>query len=213
MSSNWPLFASLQCDLCDDAMCAIRRLSFASFEAKLKTPSPTCFTMKQATGCQHMFSHRLHLLVSFEAQTIKPPPLSFEAQTKKLSQWFWGTNHQTVAVVLMSNHQTTDLDFEVQTKKLSHWFCGQTTDKLSPPVLRLNWETRTSCLLHVYDADHTRRHSTSRSFNYRVPDLYLIITDPLHQVSNSCLDPCRYPPCRIRHLHITRQATTFFQTE
>jgi hypothetical protein len=57
-------------------------------------------------------------------------PHGFEAQTKKPSWWFWGPNHQTI-----------DLGFEAQTKKPSQWFWGQTTDKPSPPILRLNRET------------------------------------------------------------------------
>jgi hypothetical protein len=47
--------------------------------------------------------------------------------------------------------------------------------KPSPLVLRLNRETRASRLLHVYDADRTRHHPTSRSPDHRVPDLCLII--------------------------------------
>jgi hypothetical protein len=79
--------------------------------------------------------------------------------------------------------------------------------------LRLNRKTRASCLLHVYDTDRTRHHPTSRSSGHQVPDLCLIILDPPHQVSYSCLDPCRCLPCRIHHLHITRQANTFLHTE
>jgi hypothetical protein len=52
-----------------------------------------------------------------------------------------------------------------------------------PVVLRLNQETHASRLLHVYDVDCTRHHPTSRSSSHRVPDLCLIIPDPLHQVS------------------------------
>jgi hypothetical protein len=39
--------------------------------------------MKQAVGYRRVFSHRLHLLIDFEAQTDKPPPLNFEAQNKE----------------------------------------------------------------------------------------------------------------------------------
>jgi hypothetical protein len=111
------------------------------------------------------------------------------------------------------NHQTVDLGFKTQTKKSSQWFCGQISDKPPPPVLRLNRKTHASCLLHVYDADHTWHQSTSRSSGHRVPDLCLIIPDPLNQVSYSCLNPRHYLSCRIHHLHITRQATAFLQTE
>jgi hypothetical protein len=199
---NRSSFASLPRDLHDDAMRIIHRRSFPNFEAKLENLSLTYFTIKQATRCRRISSHRLHSLIGFEAQTDKPPPLGFEAQTKKPSRWFWGPNHQTV-----------DLGSEAQTKKLSQWFWGQTTDKPSPPVLRLNRKTCASCLLHVYDADHTWHHLTSQSFSCWVPDLYLIIPDPPHQISYSCLDPRCCLPCHIHHLHITRQAITFLQTE
>jgi hypothetical protein len=120
-------------------------------------------------------------------------PLGFEAQTKKPSQWFWGPNHQTI-----------NLDFQAQTKKPSQWFWGQTTDKLSLPVLKLNQKTHASHLLHVYDVDRTWCHPTYRSSTHWRPDLCLIIPDPPHQVSYSCLDHRHCMPCRIRHLHIMR---------
>jgi hypothetical protein len=128
--------------------------------------------------------------------------LILRQKTKKPSQWFWGPNHQTV-----------DLDFEDQTKKSSQWFWGQTTNKPSPSVLRLNQKTHASRLLHVYDADCTRRHSISWSSSHRVPNLCLIIPDSPHQISYSCLDPHHCSSCRIRHLHITRQANMFLYTE
>jgi hypothetical protein len=80
---NQPSFASFSRDLCDDATCTIHHHTFTSFEAKLGNPNPTSFTTKQAAGCQRVSSHCLHLLIGFEAQTDKPPPLSFDAQTKK----------------------------------------------------------------------------------------------------------------------------------
>jgi hypothetical protein len=198
--SNRQSFASLPHDFCDDATCTTHHCSFAGFEAKLGNPRPSCFTTKQDAICRLVSSHRLYPLIGFEAQTDKPH--GFDAKTKKLSQWFWGTNHQTV-----------DRGFEFQTKKSSQWFWGQTTDKLSPPVLRLNWEICTSRLLHVYDAGRTWRHPTSRSSDHWVPDLCLIIPDPPHKVSYSYLDPRHCPPCCIRHLHIMRQANMFLHTE
>jgi hypothetical protein len=50
---------------------------------------------------------RLHPPIDFMAQPTKRSPLGFEAQTKKLLQWFWGPNHQTVVA-----------SFEAQTGKL-----------------------------------------------------------------------------------------------
>jgi hypothetical protein len=76
-SSNRSSFTSLPRDLGDDARCTTRRRSFTSFEAKLGNPIPTCFTMKQATGCQRVFSHRLHPLIGFEVRIDKPPPTLF----------------------------------------------------------------------------------------------------------------------------------------
>jgi hypothetical protein len=71
--SNQPSFASLPRDLHNDATCTNRRRYFASFEAKLGNPSPTCFAMKQAAECQCMTSHRLHPSINFGAQIDKPP--------------------------------------------------------------------------------------------------------------------------------------------
>jgi hypothetical protein len=80
-------------------------------------------------------------------------------------------------------------------KKLSQWFWGQTTDKWSLLVLRLNRKTHASRLLHMYDVDCTQRQLTSLSFDYWVPDLYLIIHDPPHHVSYSWLNPRRCLSC------------------
>jgi hypothetical protein len=177
MTSNRPFFASLPRDLYDDATCTIHRHFFTKFEVKLGNPSPTCFTMKQAVGCRRVSPHRLHLVIGFEAQIDKPPPLDFGGWTKKLAWWFWGTNHQII-----------DLSFEAQTKKPSQRFWCQTTDKPSPPILRLNWKTCASHLLHVYDADHTRRHPTSRWSGHRVPDptLASILIVVRHVVFTTC---------------------------
>jgi hypothetical protein len=60
-----------------------------------------------------------HPPVGFVAQPTNRSLLGFEAQIKKPSRWFWGPNHQTVAV-----------DFEAQTKKPS-----------TTLILRLNQET------------------------------------------------------------------------
>jgi hypothetical protein len=176
MSSNRPSFTWLPCNLRDDATCTNRRRSSTSFQAKLENPSPTYFTMKQAAECRRVSSHRLHPFISFEAQTDRPPPT-----------WFWGSNQETVVVILRPKSPNHDLGFEAQRMKPVEWFLGQTTDKPSPPVLRLNRKTCASCLLNVYDVDHTRHHPTTRSSSHQVPDLCLIIPDPLHHVSYSVL--------------------------
>jgi hypothetical protein len=87
--SNRPSFASIPRDIHDDATCTTCRRSFASFEAKLGNPSPTCFSMMEVTRCQCVSSHRLHPLISFEVQTDKPPPT-----------WFWGLNRDIIMVIL-----------------------------------------------------------------------------------------------------------------
>jgi hypothetical protein len=153
--SNQPSFPWLPCGLCDDVMCTTHRRSFTNFEAKLGNHCPTCFVMKQAIVCRCVSPHRLHPLIGFEAQTDKPP-----------STWFLGPNQETVMVILRPKSQNRDLGFWAQTKKLAQWFLGQTTDKPSSPVLRLNWKTNTSRLLHVYVVDHIWHHPTSRSSSH-----------------------------------------------
>jgi hypothetical protein len=178
MLSNWPSFTSLLCDLHDDDTCTTCHRYFASFEVKIGNPSPTCFTMKQAIGCRRVSSRRLHPLIDFEAQIDKPPPT-----------WFWGTNQETIAVILMP-----------KLPNRQYWFWGPNR-KTVTMVLRLNREIHTFRLLHVYDTDRTWRHPTSQSSSHRVPDLCLIIPNLSHQVSYYFIDSRRYPSCRIRHLH------------
>jgi hypothetical protein len=86
---------------------------------------------------------------------------------------------------------------------------GAQIEKPSTLVLRLNQETYTPHL-HVHSVDRTRRHLPSRSPGHRVSDLSLTIPDPLQQVSYSCHDHRRYPPCRTCHLHTMRQANMIF---
>jgi hypothetical protein len=136
-----------------------------------------------------------HPPVGFVAQPTDHNLLSFEAQTKKPSLWFWGINHQTVATsfdaqtekpeppvlrpnrekpsppILRSNWRKLFQWFWGQTNdKPSQWFWGQTTDKPLTFVLSLNQDTRAPHL-HVHGADRTWRHPTSRSFDHWVPDL------------------------------------------
>jgi hypothetical protein len=49
---------------------------------------------------------------------------------------------------------------------------------LSTLVLMLNQKTHAP-RLYVHDTERARRHLTSRSFDHRVLDLWLIIPDPL----------------------------------
>jgi hypothetical protein len=48
--------------------------------------------------------------------------------------------------------------------------------------------------------------------DHRVPNLCLTIPGLLHQVSYSCLDPHRCPPCLTCHLHNKRQANSILHT-
>jgi hypothetical protein len=64
------------------------------------------------------------------------------------------------------------------------------SEKLSTLVLRLNQETRASHL-HVYGADRTRRHPTSRSSGHRVPDL---CDHPRSSAPGLLLNPRRCTP-------------------
>jgi hypothetical protein len=125
----------------------------------------------------------MHPPVDFVAQLTNRSLLSFEAQSKKLSRWFWGQNHQIVAadfetqtekssttLVLGLNQEIIVTGFEAKPEKSSQWFWCQTIEKHSTLVSRLNQETHASCL-HVHDADRTWRYPISRSPGHWVPDL------------------------------------------
>jgi hypothetical protein len=131
--------------------------------------------------------------IDFVVQPINYSLLGIEAQTKKLSRWFWCSNHQTVAG-----------SFNAQIGKPKQPVLRSNRKKPWTLILRLNQETRAPHLL-VHGADRTRRHSTSRSSDHRVPDLCLTISDYLHQVSYSCHNVGCCPPCHTYHLHIMRQ--------
>jgi hypothetical protein len=81
--------------------------------------------------------------VGFVAQPTNRSPLGFEAQTKELSRWFWGPNHQTRAVgfeaqtgrpsttLVLRLNQETDHRFWGQTRRnRRHQFWGQTGENL-----------------------------------------------------------------------------------
>ena len=119
-------------------------------------------------------------------------------------------NRQTIAhLVLRSKPRNHSADFVGQITKpqlpvLRH--------KSRNPILRLNQETRSPCLL-VHGGDCTQRHLTSLSSGHRVSDLCLTILSPLHQVSYSCLDPHHCSPCCTYCLHIMRQENMFLSTK
>jgi hypothetical protein len=113
-------------------MCTTHRCSSTSSKAKLGNPSPTCFAMKQAIGCQHVSSHHPYLLIGFEAQTDKPPPTCFwgpnqlivmvilSVKSPNRSYRFGGPNWKPERVVLRPNH-----------KNRIHQFWGQTIRTVS----------------------------------------------------------------------------------
>jgi hypothetical protein len=118
-----------------------------------------------------MHVSRRRALIGYVVQLINRSLLSFDAQTKKRSQWFWDPNHQTIAAGFEAQTGKSEPPIlRINQKKQSQWFWGQTTDKPSTLVLRLNQETGAS-RLRVHGADHTRCHPTSRSSGHRVPDL------------------------------------------
>jgi hypothetical protein len=135
-------------------------------------------------------------------------PLGFEAQTKKPSWWFCGPNHQTTAAY-----------FRPKPGNPSEWFCGQTTRTVATgfeakpgETINLGFEVepRNSC--SSSPCAQCRPHTASPYLSIVwTPSIRPVLDHPgpLHQVSYSCLDPHRCPPCCTCHLHITRQANMF----
>jgi hypothetical protein len=134
--------------------------------------------------------------IGFVAQLTNRNLCGIEAQTKKSSRWFWGTNHQTGAT-----------GFEAQPRNPKPPILRPNREKPLTLVLRPNQETHAPHLL-IHGADHTRRHPTSWSPGHQVPDLCLTIPSPLHQVSYSCHIPHHCLSCCTCHLHTMRQANT-----
>jgi hypothetical protein len=118
-------------------------------------------------------------------------------------------NQQTIAhLILRPKPRNRHGDFVGQITKPELPVLRSKPGNPSTMVLRLSQETRAPRLL-VHGADYTQHHPTSRSSGHQVPDLCLTISDHLHQVSYSFLNPCCCLPCRTCHLHTTRQANTF----
>jgi hypothetical protein len=138
VTSTHPSSASTPRDLHDDATCTTCRHAFASFEARLRNPSPTCFQAKQA---------------------VKSRCVSY---TVLLLSVLWG-NRQTVArLVLRHKPRNRRGDFEAQITKPKLPVLRPKPGNPSTLVLMLNQGTRALRLL-LHGADHTRRHLTSRS--------------------------------------------------
>jgi hypothetical protein len=151
-----------------------------TLEARLGNPSPTCFQAKQAAK-----SRRVSNVVFIHLSVL------------------WG-NRQTIAhLVLRPKLRNHRGDFVGQVTKSHLSVLRSKPGNPSTFVLRPNQETHEPSLL-LYGADRTQRRPTSQSSGHQVPDLCLIILDPLHQVSYSCHDPRRCSPCRTYHLHTMR---------
>jgi hypothetical protein len=114
-------------DLHDGATCTTRRHTSASFEANWETLAQLASTWSKPLDL-NVCPMPSHPPVGFKVQPTNRSLFSFEAQTKKLSQQFWGTNHQIVAT-----------DFEAQTGKPEPLVLRLNLEKPSPPVLRPNW--------------------------------------------------------------------------
>jgi hypothetical protein len=161
--------------------------------------------------------------IDFVVQPTNRSLLDFEAQTKKLSWWFWCTNHQTRAVgfeaqtgkpsttLVLRLNQETDHRFWGQTERnRRHWFWGQTSgNRLSgfeakPLTNRRLWfwgSTKKPVLLATRPLDCPATEYPT----------YATILGPLHQVSYSCYGPHHCTSCHTCHLHTTRQANTILQ--
>jgi hypothetical protein len=117
------LSALTQRNFCDDATCTILVVPPAVFRPDWETLAPLASRQNKPLDldvCPAPSSSS----ASFVAQPMNRSPLGFKVQTKKLSRWFWNSNHQTVAagfeaqtgnpvpMVLWPNHwQTVDLGF------------------------------------------------------------------------------------------------------
>jgi hypothetical protein len=146
-----------------------------SFEPKLEKTVVAGFEAKPLETVTTGFEAKLAKTVAtrFEAKLEKTVATGFEAKPPEtVATGFEAKPVETVRVVLRPNHsQTVAIGFEAQTdEKPSEWFWSQTTHKPSTLVLRLNQEIRAP-RLHMHGADRTRRHLTSRSPGYRVPNL------------------------------------------
>jgi hypothetical protein len=118
VTSTHPSFASTRCNLHDDDMCTTHRRASVSLEVRLKTLAWLASRWSKPSDLDACPAPN-HPPIGFVTQPTNRSLLSFEAQTRKLTRWFWGINHQT-----------RDVGFEAQTGK--------------PPtlVLRFNQETR-----------------------------------------------------------------------
>jgi hypothetical protein len=158
----------------------------------------------------------------------------WETLTRLASMWskpldFWRNWQIEVRLVLMPKPRNCRCDFEAQITKLYHHrFWGQTRrNRPNGFVVKLvknhpsGFEVKPLTNCRPWFWGSTKKHmllissymvQTAHSVT-RPPDrpateypTCAIIPDPQHQVSYSCHDPHRCPPCCTCHLHTTRQA-------
>jgi hypothetical protein len=158
----------------------------------------------------------------------RPPLRRFCGATdKSKTPWFWGSNKETVAVILMtkspnrscwfwgSNQKTLyHISFEAQSRNRRHRFWGQTGEnrpsgfEVKPLINRQSWFWGSTKKLTLLVSMCTVQTAQSVTWPLDCPAIeYPIcatIPSPLHQVSYSCHDPHHCISCRTCHLHTTR---------
>jgi hypothetical protein len=175
---------------------------------KLWNPSSTCFMMKQAVGCQRVSSHRINLLNAFESQTDKPPPT-----------WFWGTNQETVIVILRPKspnrrHWIWGPNKEIVTVVLrsNHWQIIITSFEVKPENPRFSSPTCVRCKSHMTSLDlpivwppsiwlvpnHPWSSAPSLLLLSRSSSLPIMShSPPTHHETNKCVSPHRITQYRL----------------
>jgi hypothetical protein len=201
--SNQLSFASLPCDLHDDATCTTRHRSSPVLRQNWDTLAWLASRWSMLPDVD-MRPHTIFICTLFlRCKPTNLPPLGFEVQTNKASRWFCGTNHHTIAasfevqigkhkrLVLRPNHQTIATSFEANP--------GETVN--------LGFEAKQTNLFSSSPCAWCWLHTASPNMLIIRPSSTRLVLD--HPQSYSYIDPCCYPSCHTYHLHITRQANAF----
>jgi hypothetical protein len=101
-----------------------------SFETKLGNPSLTRFALKQDAGCRCVFSHHFHSLV-------------LRCKLTNLLPWFWGTNEETVTVILRPKSPNYSSGFEAKLPNRWPWFWGSNQEIVEVLLKPNHWQTVT----------------------------------------------------------------------
>jgi hypothetical protein len=167
-----------------------------------------------------MYTIHCRYSTSFEVKQGNPNPTSF---TKPHVQCGWSklpdvdACPHTIFIYssVLRRKSTNLLPLVLRLKLRNHHddFAAQITKSL-PLVLRPKpGNPHFSFSPHVQCGSHMASTDLLIVWPPSARDLCLIILDPLHQVSYSCLDTHHCPLCRICYLHITRQSNTFLHTK